>query len=96
MHLLGCWHTPLEIKAIENLRRSKVIDMDIRGVDSAIAWDYTASGLRITDDERPQKKINFAAKTADMDLLQHNIDIWKMECAELKETSKDSGIYRIL
>lgn len=96
VHLLGCWESPLELKVIENATRSGYIQ-PVRGVDSAIAYAYARNGIRITDDERPEGAINFAAKHCDLDILQYNIDIWKSEAATLPPISelKNQKIRRI-
>lgn len=82
-HLLGCWESPMELKVIENaVRQEKIVP--VRGVDSAIAYAYACSDLRITDDERPQGPIDFVGKAVDMDILQYNIWVWKKEAESLR------------
>jgi hypothetical protein len=84
IHLLGCWETPLELKVIENYTRQGKIQ-PVRGVDSAIAYAYARKGIRISEDERPEGKINFLGNDADEDVLEYNIALWKHEAATLPE-----------
>lgn len=96
IHLLGCWDTPLELKVIENATRAGTISA-VRGCDSAIAYAYARSGLKITEAARPEGEINFGAMNCDLALLRYNIDVWKEEAMTLPPL--DGGdtpkIYRI-
>lgn len=83
IHLLGCWDSPLELKLIENHVRSGKIK-PVRGVDSAIAYVYANKGIRITDDERPAGAIDFKDGTADAELLEYNLSVWRSEAATLE------------
>lgn len=87
IHLLGCWESPIELKAIEAARHDMNL-VPVRGVDSAIAYAYAREGLRITDDERPEGEINFAAKVCDMDVLAYNIAVYKAESAGRSSTPR--------
>lgn len=94
VHLLGCWETPLELKMIENVTRQGLIK-PVRGVDSAIAYAYARAGIKITEDERPEGAIDFAAQHCDMDILKYNIAVWKEEAKTLPpldEAGKDKVI----
>lgn len=78
IHLLGCWESPLELSVIEAAIHTGSC-VPVRGVDSAIAYAYAREGIRITDDERPEGAINFAATECDLDVLQYNIDVYIKE-----------------
>lgn len=76
IHLLGCWESPLELTMIAKAEKQKIINT-IRGCDSAIAYVYTKAGLVISEDARPEGKVDFNNTQLDMMLLAKNLNIWE-------------------
>lgn len=93
-HLLGCWESPLEVKAILNyVRQGKI--KPVRGVDSAIAYVYAQAGIKMCDDERPKGAVDFGAAVGDLPLLKFNIDMWRTECGGLPELDDNNPVHRL-
>ena len=86
IHLLGCWADPLEPVTIDRYCWSHQFKAP-RGVDSGIAYAFSMKGLTMLQAPRPQDEIEFHKAKATIELLSHNIDIWKMCCA-VGETSE--------
>lgn len=76
IHLLGCWKTPLEVLTIAKASEQGIIP-EIRSCDSAIPYVYARSGLRFSDDDRPDSDpIEFQKGHCNEMLLTYNILAW--------------------
>lgn len=94
VHLLGCWESPIELSLVEAAVEAELI-VPVRGVDSAIAYAYARESIRITDDERPEGAINFAAESCDEEILKYNIAVYELEATD-KATRRANKVYHIL
>jgi hypothetical protein len=94
VHMLGCYESPLELKLIENQVRAGKIK-PVRSVDSAIAYVYARSGIKMCDAERPIGTVNFAAEDADIEILKFNIEMWHSETATLPPLSNSDKVFRL-
>ncbi|MNW45412.1 hypothetical protein D3C74_226750 [compost metagenome] len=95
VHLLGCWDTPLEIKAISNAIANDTCPK-VRGTDSAIPYAYARKGMKMSEGPRPEGAIDFEADDLDPDdlTLRYNIMMWQVECADIDLDAKDNHIPR--
>lgn len=76
IHLLGCWKTPLEVLTIAKASEQGIIP-EVRSCDSAIPYVYARSGLRFSDDDRPDSDpIEFEKGHCNTVLLTYNILAW--------------------
>lgn len=94
IHLLGCWDSPLEVLLIEKqLRVEDLIGIgkQIRGIDTALAYVYTANGIKITEDCRPHGyKIDFengAIDSQDLNLYEENKREFESCCHIISNTN---------
>lgn len=95
IHLLGCWDSPLEIK--QCAAGVTLGDLpEIRGVDSAIAFVYAEQGMKMSEGERPQGKIDFDSRTLDPDdlTLKYNIAMWQAECKHIDPYDPNNSVPR--
>lgn len=76
IHLLGCWKTPLEVLTIAKASEQGIIPT-VRSCDSAVPYVYARSGLRFSDDDRPDRDpIEFQCGHCNKTLLIYNILAW--------------------
>jgi hypothetical protein len=76
IHLLGCWGDPMEVAWLDNAFKH----LNIRGVDSAIAYVYAQKGLKMeVGVPRPEDEVEFTDPNLelDMNLLMHNVGVWR-------------------
>lgn len=78
IHLLGCWRTPLEVSVLAKYILQGDIP-EIRGVDSAIAYNMARAGIRLNEDDRSnQAPIDFKdGKIENETLLLWNVVLWR-------------------
>jgi len=86
IHLLGCWDTPLEIKAIAAAVEAETCP-EVRGTDSAIAYAHARIGQKMSEGDRPTGAIDFGATDLEPDdlTLKYNIQMWQAECRVSKD-----------
>jgi hypothetical protein len=76
IHLLGCWGDPMEVAWLDNAFQH----LNIRGVDSAIAYVYAQKGLKMNAGvPRPEDEVEFTDPNLElnMGLLMHNVGVWR-------------------
>jgi len=56
---------------------------------------YARAAMRMSDGPRPEGKIDFAARDADIDVLKYNIDMWQTETAALRPLDGDNKVVRL-